>query len=169
MAIRSTSVHDEDVVVIPLVEQQIVIVGNPDYFKKFDVPIHPNDLTNHNCITYGLDEHRSRWKFMINGQMQRVPVKGSFGVNGNSLIKKAALNGRGIAKLPSYFVANELLSGQLLKVLEPYYPPTYHLNLSYAYQGQLPLKNRCLIDFIKGWFRRSAHLRQDDEAGSISM
>jgi DNA-binding transcriptional LysR family regulator len=89
---------------------------------------------------------------LIDGQIQRIKVAGDFTVNRNPLIKQTALLGKGLAWMPSYVVHQEIMSGQLVRVLSDFDPPTFTFYLVYVYQKAMPFRQRCLIDFLKNWF-----------------
>jgi DNA-binding transcriptional LysR family regulator len=154
ISIRGGSVVDDDLVSIPLVRWQMVVVGMPSYFEKCGTPQTPDDLKAHNCIGTRHETTASGWSFTVNGEIERIKVEGDFSVNRDSLKKHAALEGKGLAWLPSYVVHRELKSGELVRVLSDYDSPAFTFYLVYVYQKAMPLRQRRLIDFIKGWFEK---------------
>jgi len=158
LSIRGGTVVDDELVAIPLVNWRMFTVGTPAYLEKFGAPETPDDLKTHNCIG---TKHRTRisgWSYIIDGQIQRITVNGDFTVNRNPLIKHTALLGKGLAWVPSYVVHQEIVSGQLVRILSDFDPPAFTFYLVYVYQKAMPFRQRCLIDFIKNWFAVPAML-----------
>ncbi|MFX9089576.1 LysR substrate-binding domain-containing protein, partial [Acinetobacter baumannii] len=60
---------------------------------------------------------------------------------------EAALLGLGLTRVLCYQIASALLSGALVKVLEPYEPEPFPVSLVYSAQGLLPIKLRAFLDF----------------------
>ncbi len=152
LSIRGGTVVDDELVAIPLVNWQMFTVGTPVYLEKFGAPQTPDDLKTHNCIGTKHETTILGWPYMIDGQIQRIKVAGDFTVNRNPLIKQTALLGNGLAWMPSYVVYQEIKSGQLVRVLNNYDPPAFTFYLVYVYQKAIPVRQRCLIEFIKDWF-----------------
>jgi DNA-binding transcriptional LysR family regulator len=152
LAIRDDAIIDDDLVAIRLFNWQMFTVGTKTYLEKCGTPETPDDLKAHNCIG---TKHRTRisgWSYIIDGQIQRIKVNGDFTVNRNPLIKQTTLRGKGLARMPSYVVHQEIMSGQLIRILSEYDPPPLTFHLVYVYQKAMPFRQRCLIDFFKNWF-----------------
>ncbi len=155
ISIRGGSFEDDDLVAIPLVKWQMVIVGTPAYFDQHGTPHTPDDLKRHNCIGTRYETTVSGWPFTVNGEIERFIVGGDFSVNSNPLIKRATLQGKGLAWMPSYVVHRELKSGVLVRGLSDFASPAVSFFLVYVYQKAMPLRQRRLIDFIKNWFEEN--------------
>ena len=65
------------------------------------------DLVNHQCLV-GPDQQR--WYF-ISGS---VEIDGWLKVNDNNLLKRCAIAGEGIVKIPEYYAKKEVALGELL-------------------------------------------------------
>jgi len=154
ISIRGGSVIDDDLVAIPVVRWQMIVVGSPSYLEKQGAPQTPDDLKAHNCIGTKYEKSVLGWPFRVNGKIVRINVEGDFSVNRNPLIKQATLNGKGLAWLPSYVVHRELQAGELVRILSDYDPPEFIFYLVYVYQKAMPLRQRRLIDFTKEWFEK---------------
>jgi DNA-binding transcriptional LysR family regulator len=152
ISIRGGAVVDDDLVAIPLAKWHMIIVGTPSYFERCGTPQTPVILKNHNCIGTRYETTVTGWPFTIDGAIKRIRVAGDFSVNRNPLIKQAALEGKGLAWLPSYVVHKELQSGELVRVLAEFDAPAFTVYIAYVYQKAMPLRQRRLIDFIKNWF-----------------
>ena len=69
------------------------------------------------------------WEFSEQGQSLAVSVEGRLVFNSFFPIRKAALEGFGLAHVPEGLVTEDLGAGRLVPVLENYWPtlPGYHL------------------------------------------
>ena len=152
LAIRDDTIVDDELVAIRLFNWQMFTVGTKTYLEKHGVPETPDDLQAHNCIGTKYRTRVSGWSYMIDGQFQRIKVNGDFTVNRNPLIKHTTLLGKSLARMPSYVVHQEIMSGRLIRVLSEYDPPALTFHLVYVYQKAMPFRQRCLIYFLKNWF-----------------
>jgi len=152
MAVRISSILDEDLVAIRIGELKTIICASPDYLSQYGYPKTPTDLIQHNVILHSQVDSDSHWPLMIDEDLHRIKVSWKISINNYLLIRAAALSGKGLARLPSYLVKEDVLNKQLETILTSYQAPSQPIYLVYDYQGVLPLKNRVFIDFLKAWF-----------------
>lgn len=103
---------------------RLVAVASPGYFAARTVPVHPHDLTGHDCIGRRLATvgRLYAWEFEKNGQELRVRVEGQLIVNSSAMMVDAALDGSGIAFVPESLVAHHVAAGRLQLVLDDWTP-----------------------------------------------
>lgn len=109
-----------DMVAIPIsAEHRMVVVVSPHYFPGQDLPETPAELLTLPCINLQLPTHGQNlsWTFLIDGQEQKLRVKGQIVVNDINQVRQACLDGYGFAYVPQALVQNDMASGQLLTVL----------------------------------------------------
>lgn len=152
MAVRIASQLDEDLVAIRIGDLKTIICASPNYLSQYGYPKVPTDLIQHNVILHSQVDSDSHWPLMIDEDLHRIRVSWKISINNFLLIREAALNGKGLARLPSYLVKEDVLNKQLEAILTSYPAPSQPIYLVYDYQGVLPLKNRVFIDFLKAWF-----------------
>jgi DNA-binding transcriptional LysR family regulator len=99
-----------------------VVVGAPEYLARHGTPERPEDLLRHECIT-----PRSRttgalyaWELQRGRKSWRVPVRGGVVSNDGSLIVSMAEKGLGLAYAFEPMVLEQLRTGRLRRVLEPF-------------------------------------------------
>jgi len=131
---------------------RMAIVGSPAYFASRSVPTTPQDLTAHNCINLRLPTHGAlyAWECENGPQQINVRVHGQTIFNNSYLMRQAALDGAGLSFLPLDVVQPYIASGQLLPVLENWWPvfPGYHLY--YTSRRQLPPAIALVIERLRG-------------------
>src|SRR4051812_39229089 len=111
--------------------------ASPAYIERHGAPEHPKDLRNHDCLTYGFLATGNQWKLTGPDGEHWIAPPWKLCANNADVLKQAALNGRGIALLPTFVAGSALDAGELVEVLENYnapeialyaiYPPTRHL------------------------------------------
>jgi DNA-binding transcriptional LysR family regulator len=156
LAIRSSVGSDERLVAKPLLAMQELTCASPAYLERCGEPTHPMALSEHRCLLNSHYRGREEWLYHQEHQLMRVQVAGPFASNHYSLLKKGALVGAGIARLPSYMVHAEINDGRLRWLLRDYQTRSSPLYLVHPYEGGLPRRTKVLADYLLGWFERSS-------------
>lgn len=109
----------------------MAIVGAPAYFAGRSAPTSPAGLVDHRAINLGLPGSRAplAWRLMRGGREAKVRVGGPLKLTTIELVRAAALDGHGLAYLPSDQVQDDLDAGRLIQVLGKFTPdlPGYQL------------------------------------------
>ena len=127
-----------------------VIVGAPDYFARHPKPRHPRDLKDHNCIRRRFASGRLyRWELEKDGRALSVSVTGNLILPQQDLIRRAALQGLGLAFLFKDVVAGDLRDGRLTAVLDDWCPPFEGFYIYYPSRRQMRPALRAFIDFFR--------------------
>ncbi|MGN8346039.1 LysR family transcriptional regulator [Pseudomonas sp. SMV71] len=155
LAIRSDAAIDECLVARPLLAWHEVTCASPTYLDQHGEPLTPQALAEHRCLLNSHYNGREEWLYHQQHELLRVRVSGPFASNHYSLLKKAALSGAGIARLPSYLLHEELADGRLRWVLRDYQTRRMPMYLVHPYQGGLPKRTQVLADYLLDWFKRS--------------
>ncbi|MBF4556223.1 LysR family transcriptional regulator [Pseudomonas sp. p50] len=155
LAVRSEVGNDERLVSRPLLAWNEMTCASPAYLEQYGEPQTPQSLVEHRCLLNSHYSGREEWLYHQQHELLRVRVSGPFASNHYSLLKKAALAGAGIARLPSYLLQAELADGQLRWLLRDYQTRRMPMYLVHPYQGGLPKRTQVLADYLIGWFKRS--------------
>jgi DNA-binding transcriptional LysR family regulator len=131
-AVRLTESIERDMVQVRLTDPfRFVVVGAPDYLKRHGVPLRPPDLLHHECITFRSQTTGAlyAWELERGKRTWRLPVRGGMVTNDGPLSVSWAEQGLGLAYTFEPMVMEQLRSGRLKRVLEPYAPsvPGYFL------------------------------------------
>lgn len=154
--IRLSEIIDRDMVQVRLTEPaRFVVVGAPDYLARHGTPKRPEDLLRHECLTFRSPTSGAlyAWELERGRRTWRVPVRGGVVVNDGLLCTSMAKLGMGLAYALESMVIDELRSGRLLRVLEPFAPtvPGYCIYFPSRAQRSLPL--RLFVDTAKEMLR----------------
>ena len=155
LAVRSDVGNDERLVARPLLAWHELTCASSAYLEQHGEPLTPQSLAEHQCLLNSHYSGREEWLYHQQHELLRVRVSGPFASNHYSLLKKAALAGAGIARLPSYLLQAELADGRLRWLLRDYQTRRMPMYLVHPYQGGLPKRTQVLADYLIGWFKRS--------------
>ena len=155
LAVRSEVGNDERLVARPLLAWHEMTCASPAYLEQYGEPLTPQALADHRCLLNSHYSGREEWLYHQQHELLRVRVSGPFASNHYSLLKKAALAGAGIARLPSYLLQAELADGRLRWLLRDYQTRRMPMYLVHPYQGGLPKRTQVLADYLIDWFKRS--------------
>ncbi|GLR84418.1 hypothetical protein GCM10007857_11280 [Bradyrhizobium iriomotense] len=112
------------------------------------MPAHPNDLRDHNCLTYGFLSTGNQWKLSGKDGDHWIQPSWTLCVNNAEVLRDAAVAGRGIALLPVFIGEDALQTGRLRTCLDDYHAPPLTLYALYPPTRHLALKVRLFIDFL---------------------
>ncbi|MCL8000108.1 LysR family transcriptional regulator [Brucella sp. 21LCYQ03] len=124
------------------------VFGSPDYFRKYGIPRHPRQLTEHQCIRFRRPEKGDvyKWEFVEEGQTLRIEPNGPITVNDGELMRNIASQGQGLIYSSTFHTSRELSSGALEPVLLDYSPGGDGLFLYFTKSAQRQLKLRAFIE-----------------------
>jgi len=133
VAVRISELADSSMVARRLAPCPQVVVGSPEYFRRYGTPRTPADLRDHDCLSYSLVRAPNEWRFRApKGRWIAVTVRGSIRCNNDFALKQAVLDGLGLRQFPRFFVERELEEGKLLEVLPEYESPGSEIPSFYA-------------------------------------
>jgi DNA-binding transcriptional LysR family regulator len=135
-----------------------ILCASPGYLETLGAPHKPADLKKHRCLLSDYGRGGTRWYFR-KGRGQSDPKAGAVAVSGplrsnhGDVIARAAVDGLGIALLPSWLVRNELASGALVSVLESFRwdvasSRERHIQVVFPARKTLSQRARVFVDFL---------------------
>lgn len=130
---------------------RMCMIATPGYLAKHGTPKAPEDLTDHRCINTRLPTYNGvfAWELEKDGEETRVRVEGPATFNNLPLRLAAALDGIGIGYLPFDRAEPYLKAGQLVPVLEAWWPVWEGYHLYYPNRRQMSPAFRLLIDHLR--------------------
>jgi DNA-binding transcriptional LysR family regulator len=147
VALRIGALPDSSLIATRVGIIRQVICGSPDYFSAKGKPSQPEELRQHDVVTFENLASPQSWKFIINGAVEAVTVRSRLVVSTAEAAIDAALLTVGITRVLSYQTASAVKAGTLVLALEEFEPEPWPVSLVYAGQGLLPLKTRAFLDF----------------------
>jgi DNA-binding transcriptional LysR family regulator len=125
-----------------------VFCASPSYIDRRGAPLHPKELRDHDCLTYGFLATGQQWKLTGPDGEHWLSVPWKLCANNAQVLEQAAVKGRGIALLPTFIAGAALDAGELVPILEAYHAPDIALYAIYPPTRHLSSKVRLFIDFL---------------------
>ncbi len=161
LAIRITSDLEPGLIAKKFAHCHTAICASNEYLRQHGIPLHPSELSAHNCLTH-VNSTKFEWQFRNNFELFSVPVTGNFSTNEGAVLRDAALQGIGIAKLPLYLAAPHLENGSLIRLLPDYKPHEMGIYGVYTSRQFMSKALRTLLDFMSNYFDMSKGLIMKD-------
>ncbi len=123
------------------------IVASPEYLAKAGTPIHPAELSQHQCLHYSHCLTGLNWSFVEKGKRFKVPITPVLSSMSESMLASYAAKGFGVTTTLDFVSQKAIDSGELVSILAPFSWKT-ELYLVYPNSSQIPLKTRTFIDTL---------------------
>jgi len=168
LAIRHTNTPPETHVAWQLCETRSVLLASPDYLKRRGVPVHPSDLTAHDCLLYLGGSHSGNWTFTQDtgnaldtrgkkaknkaepGTRVGVTVNGALKANNSEVLREALLAGLGIGLLPDFSLSpNKSKRPPLVRVLPGWRAEGFFGDRIYALRPWSPQVPKAVSVFVE--------------------
>lgn len=150
VAIRVGPMRPSQLVAKKLGDSRTVLVASPEYLARRGTPKHPDDLADHDLITFNFSRQSDEWPFLIDGKRVSYPAQGSALVGDGESATHLALAGQGITKLGIFHIIDPIRAGRLVPVLDEFNSGELE-TVSAVYVGHagpLPARVRAMIDFL---------------------
>jgi DNA-binding transcriptional LysR family regulator len=134
-----------------------VVCASPYYLKQNGTPQTPNDLAKHNCMIYAPREALNEWDFIHNKEKIKTKIAGDIQCNDGDALRIAAIQGCGIAQLPTYMVGLDIQSGRLNALLEEYEPEKLPVYAIYNHRKYLSAKIQTFVDYMYELYQPEAY------------
>jgi DNA-binding transcriptional LysR family regulator len=158
MAVRIGELGDNSQVATRVGSVRRVVCGSPVYFAARGVPLTPEELVRHACITFTGIHSGVSWLFASSNGARRVisPMCRLY-VNSGEAAVAAAVAGVGITNVISYQAAQAVREGKLRIILAEYEPAAIPVHMLHSKKGRLPFKMRHFLEFAAPRIRKSLH------------
>jgi DNA-binding transcriptional LysR family regulator len=131
-----------------------IVCGSPAYLKERGIPLHPEDLGHHDCISFESLTPSQSWSFRKGQSETLVAIHPRLTVSTADTAIAAAADGLGLARVLSYQAREHLAAGLLQTVLDSEDDEPWPVSLVYPSRGLMPLKVRAFLDFAASRLKR---------------
>lgn len=146
LGVRIGGLPDSSLVARQVGSVRRVVVASPGYIARRGKPRVPSDLAGHDTI-FGMARSSTReWRFAESTRGAVVRLSPRLLVDDVETQVQAAKAGRGVARLLSYQVSEELASGSLLRLLREFEPAALPVQIVTASRIHMAPKVRAFID-----------------------
>ena len=158
IALRFGVPPDSSMVALPLLQDnRRVLCAAPDYLARRGVPASPQDLADHNCLCFMLDETvHDRWRLRKGGDEIEVHVRGDRVADDSEIVRRWALAGAGVCYRSRIDVHDDLASGRLRLLCPDWEGENVPLTMLLANRKQVSPAVRLLREFLVGRFQARA-------------
>ncbi|ASC74145.1 LysR family transcriptional regulator [Halomicronema hongdechloris C2206] len=139
-------------IVHELMPVQRVLCATPNYLNKKGWPQHAQDLSQHSCLHYGYLATGNQWILEGPDGRHAVTVNGALCCNNGEVLRQAALQGLGIALLPTFIVGDDLQHGTLHPLLTDYTAPAIAMSVIYPVNRHLSAKVQLFTECLQARF-----------------
>jgi DNA-binding transcriptional LysR family regulator len=148
VTIRIADMANSSLIARRIVPAHRVLCASPAYLDAHGTPEHPNDLRNHVLLSYDYLGTGAQWKLTGKDGDHWLNVRARLITNNAEILRDAAVNGEGIALLPTFIAGPDLRSGALRSVLTDYRAPQLSVCALYPPTRHVSMKVRAFIDFL---------------------
>lgn len=152
VAIQVGARTDINVVNKPLAKTTFQLVATPRFLNRHGTPENPSDLKHLRCVTFTEYGMTKPWKFVRAGKEVSVSGLSRWHSNNGHCLLAAARESLGLAYLPDYYVADDIASGRLVRVLEEWSGIGRDVVAIYQHRRHLSAKVRLFVAHLQARF-----------------
>lgn len=145
VGVRAGDLKDSSLVAKRLGSVYRGLFASPAYVKRAGVPTDPKSLSEHKCILFGSFAN-DVWTLVRGGKSQSVKVKGRVVADDMTSIKEFAVQGHGIALLPTFSCHGHVQKKQLVPLLPEWRTEPNAFSIVYPSQKFQHARVRVFID-----------------------
>lgn len=124
-------------------------LASPEYLKTHGTPKHPDELVDHQMISYRNLKNPEVWQYSTNNGLKiQTQVNSRVLCNNSEMMISLCLAGQGIIRMPLFNLREEVATGKLIPLFEDLMPINIGVYLVYPSRKNMPAKLKCFIDFI---------------------
>lgn len=148
LSIRITHKLESSDVVRKISHSRLCVIASPDYLARCGTPLHPAELTHHQCLGYTIASGQQAWQFLINDKLLSFPLRTQINANNGEALTEAAAQGLGITCQPDFIAQPYLASGKVKEILTNYSLPELGIYAMLPSNRQIPHRVRVLMEFL---------------------
>ena len=146
IAVRIGAMADTSLVARRVGSVRRMLVASPEYLARRGKPKTPDDLAVHDVIYTSGRLAAMEWRFRHAGRERMLQLSPRLIVNEIDAALLAVKAGRGLARVLSYQVADDLAAGTMVRVLPGYEPEMLPVQLVIAGTRHMAPKVRAFLD-----------------------
>ncbi|SAL09295.1 LysR family transcriptional regulator [Caballeronia peredens] len=157
VSVRFGEMPDSRLIAKKIASNRRLLVCSPVYLRAAGEPVHPHDLTQHQCIVLRQNEAAyGNWRLTRSGRTETVKVHGKLSTNDGEVALNWSLEGQGILMRAEWDVAKYLRSGRLVQVLSDYETPPADIYAVYPERLNLSAKVACFVEHLRDYLGQHA-------------
>ena len=149
VALRMGSLPDSSMTARRIAEARRRVIGTPEYFKRYGVPLEPNDLLAHSAVIYTRDGGGENWTFRKDSADVSIKVQGPVRITATEGIRAAVIADMGLTVVSEWSFTPELKSGAVVSVMDDWMLPPIYLSAVYPTGRLASTKARQFVAFVE--------------------
>jgi DNA-binding transcriptional LysR family regulator len=158
LAIRAGGLKDSSLIAKKVGEVGFKLYSSPKYLKEKGTPENLNELKNHTGIFF-IPLWNDGWTLKNEKKSYQVKTVTKITVNNMKLTHGLAMDGAGIALLPSFLCEADIRAGKLINILQDFKSETAPLHFVYPAQKFVPPTVKAFIDFSTELLKDKFHFK----------
>jgi DNA-binding transcriptional LysR family regulator len=160
LAIRVGALGSQNLVARPIGKARMMLCAAQDYLNAHGIPQKPDDLINHQCLTYAYASDNHLWRFADPNEQDgkrdgkgpiTVRVGGGVHSNNGLLLRELAAQGMGLTMAPDFILKVAVDEGRLVEVMTEWSPAPLTIYAAYPSRKHLSAKVRGFAAFLQEW------------------
>lgn len=149
LRVRTVPSGEDGLVMRRFAELDEVLVASPDYLKRRGTPMRPEQLVEHDTLSFITDHDRQTWTLAgPDGGSVRIEHTPRLRCHDFAVLHAATVAGHGIALLPESIVREALAAKTLIRVLPDWHLPQGVFHVVFPHRRGLLPAVRAFIDFL---------------------
>ncbi len=148
-AFRQGPLPDSNLIAKKITDIRYGIFATPEFLSGIPSIQSPQDLINLPAICVTAQGKQLPWLLQNEEQTLALKLHGVMKVEDTGLVQKATFAGIGLGYLPLLKIEEAITQGQLLPVLEEWWPDPVGFYLVYQSKDYLPAKDRLFLEFVQ--------------------
>jgi len=155
LAIRLGPAVEGDYIASRLMDTAYHVVASADWLAGNDCPAKPEQIPDHQIIAMNIGDYASQWHFRRADGEGSLSVEPTLTCTSALGVRRAALEGWGLALMANWAIAEDLESGRLVDLFPETQFSAADFNtgawILYLSKRNMPVKTRLLIDHLKAY------------------
>lgn len=157
VSIRFGDIPDSRLIANRIAVNRRLLCASPAYLKNAGTPVHPHELTQHQCIVLRQNESAyGNWRLIRGKQTETIKVHGKLSTNDGEVALNWALDGHGILMRAEWDVAKYLRSGRLVQVLPEFETPPADVYAVHLERLNLSAKVSYFVEHLREFLGKHA-------------
>lgn len=144
VALRAGKLKNSSLKQKKITDTQFILVASSDYLELMGTPKSWSDIGRHKVLSYWNETKQDP----LDQMYQQYGFSPSVRANSFPMLKKLAIEAKGIALLPNTMCIKEIRTNTLIRVLPSWGHEKAPLQVVFSASKNLPKKTRAFIDFI---------------------
>ena len=152
--VRAGELSDSSLIGRRITVFEQLTLASPAYLERRGVPSSPDDLDGHRMVAYTASATGQPYplEFEQDGTTREITLPYDIVVRGAEIYTASGVAGLGLIQVPRYRVADQILAGQLVSVLDAFPPPPMPVSVLYPQSRHLSPRIRAFIDWLTDIF-----------------